>query len=469
MTMRAALHTCGRLRQRCHPSADRLRREQRTLEFIRRWKEPVMPSNSAAMPLADLIESPSEPSMGSAAVDKVLHAIRDHLGMDVAFVSQFRKTDRIFLHVDAGDRTPIQPGDAASLEAGYCQRVVDGRLPRLIPDTRSVPAAMALPETSAIPIGAHLSVPIRLADGHIFGTFCCFSFAPDPSLGERDLKMMQVLAELLADQIDRDLAVQRTMTERTSQITSAMAAGQPSIAYQPIFDLRTNRIAGLECLSRFNADPRRPPDEWFAAAGQVGMSVELEIAAIGAALAALPLVPLDAYLAVNCSPQTILSKQLQALLKSVDLSRVVIEVTEHDYIQDYPALLAALAPLRALGLRVAIDDAGAGYASLRHVLHIQPELIKLDISLTRNIDNDPKRRALASALIAFARETRARIVAEGVETETELRTLKQLGAGCAQGYFLARPMPLEDALRQAFPLAAVEAACKRPGRRSAAR
>jgi EAL domain-containing protein (putative c-di-GMP-specific phosphodiesterase class I) len=135
----------------------------------------------------------------------------------------------------------------------------------------------------------------------------------------------------------------------------------------------------------------------------------------------------------------------------VALKRVVLEVTEHDYIQDYPALLEALAPLRTLGLRVAIDDAGAGYASLRHVLHIQPELIKLDISLTRNIDTDPKRRALASALIAFARETQARIVAEGVETEAELRMLKRLGAGCAQGYFLARPMPLQQALRQPFP------------------
>lgn len=428
-----------------------------------------MSRNSAAMPIADLIDSPSEPTIGSAAVDKVLHAIRDHLGMDVAFVSEFRKSDRIFHHVDALDSTPIHAGDAVPLEVGYCQRVVDGRLPRLIPDTSRVPAAMALPETSAIPIGAHLSVPIRLADGRIFGTFCCFSFSPDPTLGERDLKMMQVLAELLADQIDRDLAAQRSLAERTGQITAAMAAGQPSIAYQPIYDLRTNRIAGLECLSRFNTDPRRPPDEWFAAAGQVGMSVELELVAIRAALAALPVVPPDAYLAVNCSPQTILSRDLRALLQAVELPRVVLEVTEHDYIQDYPALLAALAPLRASGLRVAIDDAGAGYASLRHVLHIQPELIKLDISLTRNIDADPKRRALASALIAFARETQARIVAEGVETETELRTLKQLGAGCAQGYFLARPMPLEDALRQPFPPTAVEAACKRPGRRSAAR
>ncbi len=410
-----------------------------------------MSGNLATTPLTDLISTPSQPSIGSDAVDKVLHAIRDHLGMDVAFVSQFRRRDRIFRHVDARDQTPIQPGDAVPLDQGYCQRVVDGRLPGLIPDTARVPAAMALPETHAIPIGAHLSVPIRLADGRVFGTFCCFSFTPDHSLGERDLKMMQVLAALLADQIDRDMDGQRTRAERTDNITEALAAGQPTMVYQPIYDLRASRLAGLECLARFHVDPQRPPDQWFAEASQVGMALDLELAAIRGAILALPSIPHDAYLALNCSPQTILCADLHKMLHAVELKQVVLEVTEHDYIQDYPELLEALAPLRALGLRVAVDDAGAGYASLRHVLNIQPELIKLDISLTRNIDCDPKRRALASALIAFARETNARIVAEGVETEAELHTLEKLGAGSVQGYFLARPMPLRDALCQPFP------------------
>jgi EAL domain-containing protein (putative c-di-GMP-specific phosphodiesterase class I) len=408
-------------------------------------------SKLAALPLADLMSAPLHPSVGSEAVDKVLHAIRDHLGMDVAFVSEFRRSDRIFRNVAARDHTPIHAGDSAPLEHGYCQRVVDGRLPELMPDTHCVPAAMELPETSAIPIGAHLSVPIRLADGRVFGTFCCFSFKADPSLGQRDLQMMKVFASVVADQIDRDMASQRSLTDRRQQITTALLAGQPSIVYQPIFDLATNRLAGLECLSRFFMEPHRGPGEWFAEAAEVGMTVELEIAAIRSALRALPIVPDGAYLAVNSSPQTILSGELQKLLQSAELDRIVVEITEHDHIEDYPQLLASLAPLRALGLRVAIDDAGAGYASLRHVLNLQPELIKMDISLTRNIDADPKRRALASALIAFARETQARLVAEGVETEAELRTLKLLGAGSAQGFFLARPLPLTEALRQPFP------------------
>jgi EAL domain-containing protein (putative c-di-GMP-specific phosphodiesterase class I) len=410
-----------------------------------------MARNSATMPLAHLMGASPKASLGTQAVDKVLHAIRDHLGMDVAFVSEFRKTDRLFVHVSAKDRTPIKTGDAAPLDEGYCQRVVDGRLPELMSDTGKVAAALALPETQAIPIGAHLSVPIRLADGRIFGTFCCFSFSADPTLGERDLKMMQVLAMVLADQIDRDLEGQRTHAERNTRITTALRSGQPSVVYQPIYDLHHGRVAGFECLSRFQGEPVRPPDEWFAEAASIGLSVELELRAIETALRALPKIPSDAYLAVNCSPGAIIAGGLAKVLHATDISRVVLEVTEHDYIEDYPELLATLAPLRALGLRVAIDDAGAGYASLRHVLHIQPELIKLDISLTRGIDTDTQRRALAAALIAFAHQTQARIVAEGVESEAELRTLKQLGVDCAQGYFLARPMPLREALRRPFP------------------
>lgn len=410
-----------------------------------------MADTSMARPLVDLTDVQLQPSIGTEAVDKVLREIRNHLGMDVAFVAEFRKTDRIFRHVDARGRTPVQAGDAAPLEQGYCQRVVDGRLPELIPDAQQVAEAMKLPETREIPIGSHVSVPIRLSDGRIFGTLCCFSFAADPTLGERDLKMMHVFAAVLAGQIDSDLVQQRKFAESVDRISDALAAGQPTIVYQPIYELGAARLAGLECLARFHSEPRRPPNEWFEEAGSVDMGVELELAAIRRALLALPRLPEDIYLAINCSPRTILNDGLRDILQGVEARRIVLEVTEHDYIEDYPSLLCVLAPLRALGLRVAIDDAGAGYASMRHVLNIQPELIKLDVSLTRNIDTDAKRRALASALIAFARETGARIVAEGVECEAELQTLKALGASNAQGYFLARPMSLTDALTHPFP------------------
>jgi EAL domain-containing protein (putative c-di-GMP-specific phosphodiesterase class I) len=149
---------------------------------------------------------------------------------------------------------------------------------------------------------------------------------------------------------------------------------------------------------------------------------------------------------VNASPETIISAEFSDALADLPAERIVLEITEHADVGDYDALLAALGPLRARGVRLAVDDAGAGYSSLRHILHLQPDLIKLDMSLTRNICLDPARKALASALVSFAREMGSQIIAEGVETEAELSTLKEIGVERAQGYLLARPLPLDEVL-----------------------
>jgi EAL domain-containing protein (putative c-di-GMP-specific phosphodiesterase class I) len=384
-------------------------------------------------------------------IDRVLHAVRTHLHMDVAFVAQFRRDDRILDHVDAAGRSPVKPGDAIPLDQGYCQKVVDGRLPELIPDAQTYPPTADLPETRGIPIGSHLSVPIRLRDGRLYGTFCCFSFMPDHSLTERDLQIMRVFADLVADRIDTDLA---SATERAAQMTrigAAMAEGQPAMLFQPIYDVATGQLAGLEALSRFHTLPLLPPDVWFKAAGAAGMRIALEGRAFSNATRQLGLLPAAAYMAVNASPEFIMSDALTELLAGTDTSRLVIEITEHDSVADYPALVSALAPVRASGVRIAIDDAGAGYASMRHILSIEPDFIKLDMSLVRAIDVDRKRRALASALIAFAAETGTGVVAEGVETAAELQTLCALGVGKVQGFFLARPMEM-TAVPQAMQL-----------------
>ena len=128
------------------------------------------------------------------------------------------------------------------------------------------------------------------------------------------------------------------------------------------------------------------------------------------------------------------------------LERIVVEMTEHAPVGDYDGLNTALQPLRDAGARVAVDDAGAGFASLRHILLLAPDIIKLDISLTRGIDSDRSRRALSYALVAFARETQTTIVAEGIETEAELRALRDIGVTHGQGFLLARPMtpPIDE-------------------------
>jgi EAL domain-containing protein (putative c-di-GMP-specific phosphodiesterase class I) len=142
---------------------------------------------------------------------------------------------------------------------------------------------------------------------------------------------------------------------------------------------------------------------------------------------------------VNISPETIVSPELAGTLASVPLDRLMLEVTEHAPVDDYAALTDALSPLRAEGLRVAIDDAGAGFASLRHIVRLCPDLVKVDLTLIRNIDGDEVRRAVVTALAAFASQIGAKIVAEGVQTAEELAALRAIGVRFAQGYHLGVP------------------------------
>ncbi|MBD8621713.1 sensor domain-containing phosphodiesterase [Pseudomonas sp. CFBP 13727] len=392
--------------------------------------------------LMDLVALKPLSATEAGCVDRVLRAMRTHLGMDVAFVSHFRQTDRVFTHVDAAALIPLSPGDVLEMSAGYCRGVVSGELPGLIRDTGQLPAAMAIPQTPGLPIGAHMSVPIHLSDGRLYGTFCCFSHAPDPGLTERDLKMMKVFAELIAERLESDLQMVRDHDDKALRVLDVIQSQQPRVVYQPIYDLHTMHVAGWECLSRFNGQPARTPDVWFKEAAEVGLGKELECLAIAVALAGLARLAPGTYLSINCSPELVLSGRLLGLFKNYPAERLVLEITEHAVVQDYASLQVALQPLRLRGVRVAIDDAGAGYASMRHILQLRPDIIKLDMSLTRGIDQDFQRRAMASALIAFARETGSVIVAEGVETEAELAQLKRLGAANAQGFLLGRPQPL---------------------------
>lgn len=217
------------------------------------------------------------------------------------------------------------------------------------------------------------------------------------------------------------------------------------MVYQPIYDLQQAKVVGFEALSRFSADPYRPPNEWFGEAKEVGLGSELEARAIRLGLRAMEHLPDDIYMSVNLSPEYILDGVLDEIFGDQALHRVVLEITEHAVVDHYDELARLIRPFRDRGLKIAVDDAGAGYSSFRHILNLAPDRIKLDMSLTRNIDTDSSRRALAAAFSKFAEETGTAIVAEGVETESEIKTLRDLGVTKVQGYFIGRPMPLSQA------------------------
>jgi EAL domain-containing protein (putative c-di-GMP-specific phosphodiesterase class I) len=174
----------------------------------------------------------------------------------------------------------------------------------------------------------------------------------------------------------------------------------------------------------------------------VGLLVELELAAIRAAFAAIPTLPAKTCLTVNASPVTVIGARFQKLMRKIDGRRVVVEVTEHAPIADYARMNDAVQSIKDEGLRLAIDDAGAGFASLRHILRLDPDFIKLDRTLIHGIAKDRSKQALAVGLISFAEKIGATIVAEGIETAAELKALAELGVQYGQGFYLARPVPL---------------------------
>lgn len=212
--------------------------------------------------------------------------------------------------------------------------------------------------------------------------------------------------------------------------------------FQPMYSLSDGRLVAVEALTRFDVEPALTPDVWFARAARAGMGAELEIAAIDAALEASSVLPAGVALSVNSSPGTLCHPALLRLVADRRSRPLVIEVTEHAVVDDYAFLATAIDELRRHDVGLAVDDAGAGFASLRHVVRLEPELIKLDISLTQNLRGDPIREALADCLIDFARRTGSRLVAEGIEQAADLTTWVELGADAVQGYLLGRPGPL---------------------------
>ena len=372
-------------------------------------------------------------------ISEVLHSVRMLLEMQVAFVSEFSNRRRILRFVDCCDEfAPVQVGDSDPLDETYCQRVMDGRFPELINDTAKHPEARQLAITEKLSIGNHLCVPIKFKDGTTYGAFCCFCSRPNESLKYQHLEVLRLSAGLIGHVLQRKTA-ESPYREVSARIGTVLSDERFTIVYQPIIHVAEHRVVGHGALARFLDEPIRPPDRWFSDAAEVGRQEELELAVIKKALEGLAWFSKDEYMSFNVSPETIVRGSIGGLLEGYPLERLVLEVTEHALVMDYSSIANELAPLRKRGLRLAVDDAGAGFASFRHILKLKPDIIKLDSSLIQRIDIDLDSRALAAALIRFAEETGSKIIAEGVETESELRVLRELKVSKVQGFLLGRP------------------------------
>lgn len=379
-------------------------------------------------------------------IKKMLFILRKHLGMEVAFISEFVHGERVFRVVDTENaKSPLKVGDSDPLEETYCKKIVENELDNIINDTSKNDITNKLDVTNKLSIGSYMGVPLLLSNGEVYGTFCCYKGSPDETLNRRDLAYLSAIAEITIDLVEKNIEAKNVHQGITEKLQWVLNSNKIDIHYQPIYCLHTNQILGFESLARFATQPYRTPDIWFAEASQVGLGETLEMTAFEKAVKGMKEFMSDTYISINISPEYILNGAISRLFNDIDTSRIVLEVTEHSSINDYSDFRLALEPLRKLGIRLAVDDAGAGYSTFQHILELEADIIKLDVSLTQSIHRKPRKFLLAKALCAFAKSIECTILAEGIETTEELNALRELGIDEVQGYLLGRPMPIEEA------------------------
>lgn len=255
---------------------------------------------------------------------------------------------------------------------------------------------------------------------------------------------MEALSEFVAN-VSHPGILDRVGTR--DDVDRMIATGAFTTVFQPVFDLHTGQRVGCEALTRFPGQPARTPQQWFSLAQAVGRSIDLQTVTLESAVRRAAAFPADRFLALNVDADALAAGLVDKLARDV-AAPLVVELTEHCEIDDYLELRGQLAQLRESGKRLAIDDTGAGYSSFSHIVKLAPDFIKLDMDIVRGIDFDPVRRSLVTAVVAFARDTGAEVVAEGIETPAEHDTLVDLGVRLGQGFHLSPPVPADELLVQ---------------------
>lgn len=396
----------------------------------------------------DLHPGGPDRSNGETMIRRLLRSARTHLNVEVAFVGELHDGVRTFRYVDQASGVGLlAPGDSDAAETSYCQHIIDGRLPLLLVDARRDPVASSLPATEQVPVGSHVSVPIRFADGRLYGTFCCFSRAVHEHLDERHVAAVRALAELAGEYLEAIEKEQTSARARRQRIVDVLESPiGMEMVFQPLFDLRSGDVVSVEALARFPGHDQGP--EWFfTEAAHHGLGVELETHAVELALRRLPDLPEPVRLNVNVSGDTLVDRRFLDQVAGVPPDRLVVEVTELSVIEDYTAVDASRRQLEGLGIRLSIDDVGMGWSGLNRILECAPHQLKLDASVIRGVHRHPVRQALIEAFCSFASRADVEVVAEGIEQAEELATLRAFGVAVGQGYHLGRPGSLDALFR----------------------
>ncbi len=323
--------------------------------------------------------------------------------------------------------TPVAARFAAELR----RRAVDGPWVEDVGSRRAEPGYRRL---AGIGIEQVALVPIEIG-GEIVGLLMAGTSDAGRDLQER-LHTLGEFAMHASALIGPALTARHEAEVLRDRIRDVIRSRAFRPVFQAIVDLESGAVLGYEALTRF--DDGTPPDRMFADAAGSGIGVELEVATIVAALDASESLPANHFIDLNVSPELVLAEEpLRSMLRERGFN-IVVELTEHTAIEDYAEVRAAIASLGG-HVQLAVDDAGAGFASLRHITELRPNFVKLDRAIIRGIGEDLVRQAMVTGMVHFTESVGSMLIAEGVETEDERRTLLGLGVTCAQGYLFGRP------------------------------
>jgi PAS domain S-box-containing protein len=407
-----------------------------------RLDESSVDQASMAAMVADLVLGDSPETGAEAICDRVLTLP----GVAFAAIALFRSEDRLESLAAIGlDRVQIPPVDPGSHWPGPMRR----RARRLFQLASAGPSIEVRSESLETPMAeayarlaiTALAVAPVLSQGQPIGFLQIGTADIDGDASLRPLlPTLGAFGALASVLLGPQLGARARSEERRGAVRRVLEHQAFRPVFQPIVSLATGDTVGFEALTRFTDGT--PPDEHFAAAASSGLGLDLEFATLEVAIAASTALPRDAWLDVNISPALLEDPaRLAYLLWKAGARSVVLEMTEHEAIADYQHLRGQI-DLLGIPVRLAVDDAGAGFASLRHILELRPDIIKLDRSLIIDIDHDPVRQGLVAGLRQFGSTAGALVIAEGVETPAEYATLMDLGIELGQGYLLGRPGPV---------------------------
>lgn len=391
-----------------------------------------MPKNGLRPPVTVL-----EPDK---SVSVLLDVVRRHMHMDVVLLGMW-EGDLLVIQVVSGDGVSFGLAPGVTLDLGEEVRSESQTGDTISGDTRYVSDAISR-IAEELGIGSYITIRTLDADGQPYGLLSCLAHQPRPRLHERDRAFMVLAVEFLRDEVIDLKRVWEARSRVSRAVCAVLDAGGPTVVFQPIVRLATGAVVGVEALSRFPVQCDDRPcntEDWFAAAKVVDLGTNLEMAAIHRALRVLPELPAEVTLAVNASPSVVVEGLPGVVCSLPDRGRLVVEITEHENCVACPGFLAAVGCLRDHGVRIAVDDTGAGYSGLDQLLQLRPDIIKVDYVIIRGMDHDPARRTIAVGLVRLTEEIGGTVIAEGIETTAERKAAITAGIPYGQGYLLGKP------------------------------